>query len=690
MSESYPSHHPIELDRVLVIIPVLNEEDSIASVIQALQSQGLRHIRVVDNGSTDASATIAREQQAEVISEPKPGYGQACWQGLQHLPEQIDWILFCDGDGSDDLSQLPLFFSAAQSADFVLANRRATAEGRSTLTLAQNWGNALAVFLIGLGWGHNYQDLGPLRLIRRTALEKIQMQDRAFGWTIEMQVRAIECNLKVIEIPAPYRERQGGKSKISGTFRGVCRAGHGILTTLAKLYKQKLTLQQSQQDPEKPSPIVMLLSASLLLLGCFLIQPNGSFASTPSFLVFCLGIASMLLGFGLSWLLPSISAAWFWGIAILSRVLLLPMASGDDVWRYLWEGYLQIKGFSPYGLPPNAEVLIPYRTEWWHLMNHPDTSAIYPPVAQLGFRLLAHIAVSVLVFKIAFVLADLAVCWLLSQRYGRTKTLLYAWNPIVIYSFAGGAHYDSWFILPIVMAWLLAEKRRWLGSPFCIGISVGVKWMSLPLLAFLLWRVKWQKALLVLGIASLPFLVTVPTFCQLGSCSLIPVKSSFVVQARSADLIPHLLFQVWPGSREMNWIFSLPLAVAVLSLLWAYKRFGPFAETYFFALLVLSPVVHAWYFSWIVPFSVASRNLGTRLLSFSAFVYFMLPYRQFAGLETERWHLTNLERTVLWLPFIVGFLSSFSSSTFQRFSWDSETDSTSSQLPNAINHYEQN
>lgn len=241
MSYVAPSlNTPLDLDRVLVIIPVLNEEDAIAGVIKRLQLQGLNHIRVIDNGSTDGSAIVAAKLGVEVIQEAKRGYGQACWRGLQHIPPQIDWILFCDGDGSDDLKQLSQFWVASGTADFILANRRADRVSRSKLTPAQNWGNGLATFLIRWGWGYSYQDLGPLRLIRRAALEKIQMQDRAFGWTVEMQVRAIEEQLKIVEIPAQYHHRQGGSSKISGTVQGIIKAGLGILMTIAKLYLRYL------------------------------------------------------------------------------------------------------------------------------------------------------------------------------------------------------------------------------------------------------------------------------------------------------------------------------------------------------------------------------------------------------------------------------------------------------------------
>ena len=224
------------MNNILTIIPVRNEETTIAQVISSLQMYGLNKIRVVDNGSSDRSATRAREAGAEVLFEPIPGYGRACYCGLQNLPAEIDWILFCDGDGSDDFTCLPEFFRLGDRYDLIIGDRRSTAEGKAAMTPVQNFGNGLASWLIGWGWGYWYNDLGPLRLIRRSALAKIEMTDRGFGWTVEMQVRAIEEKLSIVEIPVIYHPRQGGKSKISGTISGSIQAGTIILGTLGKLY----------------------------------------------------------------------------------------------------------------------------------------------------------------------------------------------------------------------------------------------------------------------------------------------------------------------------------------------------------------------------------------------------------------------------------------------------------------------
>lgn len=676
MASQTPALHTVQ-----VIIPALNEAATIAEVVQTLKLEGFSRIRVVDNGSGDRTAEVAQAAGATVIPEPQTGYGQACWRGLEDLPPEVDWILFCDADGSDDLSQLPEFLAQRSDYDFILGNRRGTAAGRENLTAVQNFGNWLAATLMDWGWGHRYHDLGPLRLIRRQALEQIQMRDRGFGWTVEMQARAIECGLSICELPVNYRPRQGGHSKISGTLSGSFKAGTIILTTLAALYARTFTTPvPSTEDASSPKPparypkwvnySLLLLSAIFLLFGSVWSLPHGDFLNQPTAVPqFWWGASFMGIGFLLAWGLRSITAWWFWGVAIATRLLFLSMFPSDDIWRYLWEGLIQTQGFSPYELAPNAAVLAPLRTEWWNQINHPDVSAIYPPIAQFGFQLLARLTPSVVLFKAAFTAADLAICGLLSQRFGYLATLLYAWNPLVIYSFAGGGHYDTWFMLPLVAAWLWFDRPygrlqtsppllHWLGSALLLGISVAIKWMSLPILGFLAWQsLRRGQRLLTVGIlvaGLLPFGLSALTFCGLQSCPLVPTDSVFVNYGRSAELFPHLVAGIWPASQQQNQLLAIPLAGVIVGLLWRTARFGPFAEGYLISLLMLSPIIHGWYFTWLVPFGVASRNWGIRFVSLSAFIYFVLPHR--ISLGDTSWSLTDWERWSLWLPFVVGLL----------------------------------
>lgn len=632
----------INLEQILTVIPVLDEEATIATVVRELQAQGLKHIRIVDNDSRDRSAAVARAAGAEVVTEARRSYGWACWRGLQAIPAGIEWILFCDGDGSSDLEDLSPFWEAASRADLVLGDRRATVASRQNLTLPQQFGNWLATTLIWLGWGHRYRDLGPLRLVRWQALQKLQLRDRGFGWTVEMQVRALEEGLRVREIPVAYRDRQGGQSKISGTLAGMFKAGSGILGTIGKLFigRQPLTV----------------LSAFLVLLGCWALRAYGDIhGGTSLWPLFVLGVGLLGAGFLLSGAIAQIATGWFWGTTLLARLILLAVPPGNDIWRYVWEGRLQNLGFSPYAQPPNATELIPFRTEWWPLINHPDVSAIYPPVVQLGFRAIAAISPTVLAFKLGFVIADLVACYLLARHLGRAKALFYAWNPLILYSFAVGGHYDSWFVLPMVAAWVLWERQRWHWSAFFLGISIGVKWVSLPLCAFIVWRSPWRRALTLIAVGAIPLLVTTPAFCSFSSCPLIPTDSDFVSQGRSAEFIPYLLEIVWPASTEpgFNWIYVGGFGAIALLLLFFSKRLVAFSEHFFAGLLVFSPIIHAWYFSWLVPFSTVSHNLGTRLVSISAFAYFVLPHRE--ALDIQGWDLSDPERFWLWAPFVVGY-----------------------------------
>lgn len=645
-------------DDILVIIPVLNEEETVGTVIHSLQDLGLRHIRVVDNGSCDRTADTAQAAGAEVLSEPTPGYGRACWKGMQNIPEHIHWILFCDGDGSDDLSVLPEFFDQRQDYDLILGNRRVRPDSRAAMTPVQNWGNGLATTLIHWGWGHPFQDLGPLRLIRRSRLEQLNMQDRGFGWTVEMQAKAAEHKLRTREIPQGYRPRQGGRSKISGTIKGSVQAGSVILSTLAILYGQHLQLLYAKSPLRKYS---VWLSAMLLIAGCAMIVPYGDFTQPGMVPPFWRGVSVMGLGFVMSWIVPQISKVWFWMVAISTRCILLAMAPGNDIWRYLWEGRLQNLGISPFDLAPTAPELAPLRTAWWSMINNADVSAIYPPITQLGFRGLAAIAPSILLFKLAFVAADLGVCWLLQRRFGLLRALIYAWNPLILYSFAGGAHYDSWFILPLVWAWLCldTQPRRaaiTLAGLGLLGVSIATKWISLPIIGFVGWtfvkKREWTWASISILLPVVPMLISALPFCSLTSCSLIPTSSSFVTKGRSAEFLP--IGNLLSAPEWHNAILLIPLAISLLFLLWRSTQVGDFTENYLGILLLLSPVVHAWYFTWLVPFAIASRNWGTRLVSLSAFVYFALPHRESLG--ASHWLLTSSERVWLWTPFVLGWL----------------------------------
>ncbi len=220
--------------RTMVIIPAHNEEECVGNVVRRLRERGFHHIRVVDNGSTDRTFQAAQKAGANAIHHPGTGYGLACWVGSLDLPEVIEWLLFCNADASDDFSAYDRFAELADAHDLILG-ARTHPNDRRHMSAPQRFGNWLAPALIHLLWGHRFDDLGPQRAIRVSALSKVRMSERGFGWTVEMQVRAVEQGLRIAEIPVRSFPRPAGRSKISGNVRGSLAAGWVILTTIARL-----------------------------------------------------------------------------------------------------------------------------------------------------------------------------------------------------------------------------------------------------------------------------------------------------------------------------------------------------------------------------------------------------------------------------------------------------------------------
>ena len=219
---------------VSVIIPVLNEESSIAKVIADLPSNDYKlNIIVCDNGSTDKTPELAKEAGARVVFEPKRGYGAACLRALQEVSEVTDIIVFIDGDYSDHPQEMSKVLAPILlgEADFVIGSRMLGSREKGALLPQARFGNWLATFLIRIFWGGEQTDLGPFRAIRKKKLDELKMEDQNFGWTVEMQIRALKKNLRIVEVPVSYRKRIG-KSKISGTIKGSFLAGSIILRTI--------------------------------------------------------------------------------------------------------------------------------------------------------------------------------------------------------------------------------------------------------------------------------------------------------------------------------------------------------------------------------------------------------------------------------------------------------------------------
>lgn len=224
--------------RYAAIIPALNEAESIGYLLAQMPRSRLEEVLVVDNGSRDATASIAQAGGARVIQEPQRGYGRACQRGISALPATANAVIFMDADLSDDPADLDrlLDFFAAGAWDLVIGSRVLGHAEPGSLTPAQRFGNWLTTKLIAWLWGVRYSDLGPLRIVRRDALKHMALRDGDFGWNVEMQAKAAMLGLKVAEIPVHYRRRRFGKSKISGTLTGSVQAGIKILITVGRCW----------------------------------------------------------------------------------------------------------------------------------------------------------------------------------------------------------------------------------------------------------------------------------------------------------------------------------------------------------------------------------------------------------------------------------------------------------------------
>jgi glycosyltransferase involved in cell wall biosynthesis len=213
--------------RTTLIIPALNEAEVIGGLLGRVPRDLVSEVLVVDNASTDATAEIARGAGARVISEPRRGYGAACWAGVSALSPDVEAVAFLDGDGSQDPADLRRVLAplADGRADFVLGARRLQAKH----PLHASLGTRLVAAFVSRRYGQRITDIPPLRAIRADLLRRLDMRDRAFGWPVEMVVKVAALGGRIVEMPVSHAPRQGGRSKVSGTLVGSLRAGYGFI-----------------------------------------------------------------------------------------------------------------------------------------------------------------------------------------------------------------------------------------------------------------------------------------------------------------------------------------------------------------------------------------------------------------------------------------------------------------------------
>ncbi len=220
-----------------LIIPALNEEPVIGTMLASVPPSLFCLVIVADNGSTDRTVEIARAAGATVVSIADRGYGAACLSAMEVIPNGIEAVVFMQADCSETPEEArdllrPIYEGRA---DLVLGSRTLGSADQGSLLAHQEWGNRLLITMISLLFGHRYSDLGPFRAIRLESLKALNMQDRNYGWTVEMQVRALQCGLRILEVPISYKVRAAGENKVSGSFKASVKAGLKMIRVVLKL-----------------------------------------------------------------------------------------------------------------------------------------------------------------------------------------------------------------------------------------------------------------------------------------------------------------------------------------------------------------------------------------------------------------------------------------------------------------------
>jgi glycosyltransferase involved in cell wall biosynthesis len=218
--------------KTVLIVPALNEAEVVGALVRRVPRDVVDEVIVVDNGSTDATAERAREAGARVVSEPRRGYGAACFAGVTALPADTGIVVFIDADGSQRPEEIPQVLAPllAGRADFVLGAR--VLDGHHPLHAAA--GTILVARFVAWRWRLAITDFGPLRAIRADWLPRLRMRDRASGWPVEMVIKAAALGARIVEVPVSHSPRIAGRSKVSGTVRGSARAAYGFVSAVLR------------------------------------------------------------------------------------------------------------------------------------------------------------------------------------------------------------------------------------------------------------------------------------------------------------------------------------------------------------------------------------------------------------------------------------------------------------------------
>jgi hypothetical protein len=602
--------------RIAVVIPALDEQEAIGSVVREVPSL-VHEVIVVDNGSRDLTPQAARQAGARVVSEPRRGYGNACLAGIAAAGD-AEVLVFLDGDHSDYPAQLVDVVAPILDgrADLVIGSRQ---RGRREAG-AHPWhavlGTRACVGLMNLLTGSRATDLGPFRAITASALRRLDMRDRNYGWTVEMQVKAAERGLRVVEVPVDYRPRIG-RSKVSGTVRGTIGAGTKIVATIlrhargARLAAAGLAISACVAawawGPPPPSRIGPHLGLFGVALAAYLVALDAAGGLSRRGVLLCLG------------------AAVLWRALLVSAPPLL----SNDINRYVWEGRVQIHGGNPYRWSdrPESPRWRPLRDAVYDGLNHKDYTAVYPPLFVLATRGVVAAHDSFTAMKAFLVTCELATLGALAlvlrrRRLPLDRLLVLAWSPLALVEIAGSGHNEAFGMLFMVLALLALDAERPLLS--ALLASAGFLAKYLPGLVAAAWarRYRWWDVLAGGALAAALFAF----YLDSGSKETMLLSLSKYAQfwRFNETLFAPLAALLGSHAAAVRAGALLTLALALV-LAWRRTEIVAAATAVVVASLLLAPNVLPWYALWLLPLLVLrdepSALLFTGTVSLAYVVY---------------------------------------------------------------------
>ena len=378
----------------------------------------------------------------------------------------------------------------------------------------------------------------------------------------------------------------------------------------------------------KARPAHFVAAASVELLLVSIAAAHGDFAQSGEVLKFVplILLAGVAFLFAVRWfetLAPRLHLRALWALAIALRVAMLWCAPGDDFWRYAWEGRVQNAGANPYELSPASPELAHLRDAHWEKINHPEVAAIYPPAIEFTFAGITRVSASVHGFKIIFIAADLITLGFLLRLVKARDAAWYAWNPAIVYAFAGAAHYDSLMLLAATGAIVALHESHstrlglQLASVSFLAIAISLKFVPailVPVWAFALGSRAWMLAMC----AALPAALAIPFG---GIAATLQPFRGFADVTRFNEL----LVWIFPNPWGRNWPVNTLLCIGVAAILIRLRHDWPRCALWVMgAALILSPVLHPWYATWILPLAIWRRQPAWTVLSISALAAFLL------------------------------------------------------------------